>query len=192
MRVTVGFAGFCCTTKALLFHLPRSFIMGIVSFFKEAGQKLFGNKPEVAAAVAEPSNEEKAAAANEAASSAIKEYIRSNDLPADNLSITFSGADQIVTVSGLVSTQAEREKIIACCGNVHGVAGVSDEMTCDEPDAPACQFHMVVSGDNLSKIAKQHYGDANKYPMIFEANKPMLSHPDKIYPGQNLIIPALA
>jgi nucleoid-associated protein YgaU len=159
--------------------------MGIVSFFKEAGQKLFGSKPEVAAAVAEPSNEEKAAAANEAASSAIKDYIRSNNLPADNLSITFSGADQIVTVAGLVATQEEREKIITCCGNVHGVAGVADEMTCDEPDAPACQFHMVVSGDNLSKIAKEYYGDANKYPVIF-------SHPDKIYPGQNLIIPAEA
>jgi nucleoid-associated protein YgaU len=166
--------------------------MGIISFFKEAGQKLFGGKPEVAAAVAEPSNEEKAAAANEAASSAIKDYIRSNNLPADNLSITFSGADQIVTVAGLVATQEEREKIITCCGNVQGVAGVADEMTCDEADAPSCQFHMVVSGDNLSKIAKHYYGDANKYPVIFEANKPMLSHPDKIYPGQNLIIPAQA
>jgi nucleoid-associated protein YgaU len=93
-------------------------------------------------------------------------------------------------VAGLVATQQEREKIVACCGNVHGVAGVADEMTCDEPDAPSCQFHMVVSGDNLSKIAKEYYGDANKYPVIFEANKPMLSHPDKIYPGQNLIIPA--
>lgn len=166
--------------------------MGIVSFFKEAGQKLFGSKPEVAAAVAEPSNEEKAAAANEAASSAIKDYIRTQDLPADDLTITFSGADQVVTVAGLVATQEIREKIIVCCGNVHGVAGVADEMQCDEPDAPACQYHMVVSGDNLSKIAKQHYGDANKYPVIFEANKPMLSHPDKIYPGQNLIIPAQA
>jgi nucleoid-associated protein YgaU len=57
--------------------------------------------------------------------------------------------------------------------------------------APEAQFHVVVSGDNLSKIAKKFYGDANKYPVIFEANKPMLSHPDKIYPGQALRIPAL-
>ena len=47
----------------------------------------------------------------------------------------------------------------------------------------------MVSGDNLSKIAKEFYGDANKYPLIFEANKPMLTHPDKIYPGQLLRIP---
>ncbi len=165
--------------------------MGIVSFFKEAGQKLFGSKPEVAAAVAEPSNEEKAAAANDAASSAIKDYIRAQNLPADDLTITFSGADQIVTVAGLVDTQETQQKIVACCGNVHGVAGVADEMQCSEP-AEACQYHEVVSGDNLSKIAKEYYGDANKYPVIFEANKPMLSHPDKIYPGQNLIIPAQA
>ncbi len=56
-----------------------------------------------------------------------------------------------------------------------------------EPDA---QFHTVVSGDTLSKIAKQFYGNANDYMKIFEANKPMLSHPDKIYPGQMLRITA--
>ena len=47
----------------------------------------------------------------------------------------------------------------------------------------------MVSGDTLSKISKQFYGDANKYMKIFEANKPMLKSPDKIYPGQNLRIP---
>ena len=166
--------------------------MGIVSFFKEAGEKLFGSKPEVAEAVAEPSNEEKAAAANAAASDAIKTYISANGLPADDLTITFSGADQIVTVTGLVADRETQDKIIACCGNVHGVAGVADEMTCSEPDAPACTFHMVNKGDTLSAVAKAAYGNANKYMVIFEANKPMLSHPDKIYPGQNLIIPAEA
>ena len=162
--------------------------MGMISFFKEAGQKLFGHKPEVAAAVAEPSNEEKLAAANTAASGAIRDYINTQGLPGDDLVIGFNGADQIVTVSGLVADQATKEKIVACCGNVHGVA---DEMQCSVP-AEECQYHMVESGDTLSKIAKEVYGDANKYPVIFEANKPMLSHPDKIYPGQNLIIPALA
>ena len=46
-----------------------------------------------------------------------------------------------------------------------------------------------MKGDNLSKISKMHYGDPNKYMTIFEANKPMLKHPDKIYPGQMLRIP---
>jgi nucleoid-associated protein YgaU len=47
----------------------------------------------------------------------------------------------------------------------------------------------VRSGDTLSKIAKDAYGDANAYMQIFEANKPMLSNPDRIYPGQVLRIP---
>ncbi|MFX5801320.1 LysM peptidoglycan-binding domain-containing protein, partial [Acinetobacter baumannii] len=42
-----------------------------------------------------------------------------------------------------------------------------------------------------SAIAKEAYGDANKYPVIFEANKPMLSDPNKIYPGQKLRIPKI-
>ena len=56
---------------------------------------------------------------------------------------------------------------------------------------PEAQFHTVVSGETLSKIALVFYGNAMKYPVIFEANKPMLSHPDKIYPGQVLRIPEL-
>ena len=55
---------------------------------------------------------------------------------------------------------------------------------------PPAEYYTVVSGDTLSKIAKEFYGNANAYMKIFEANKPMLSHPDKIYPGQNLRIPA--
>jgi len=165
--------------------------MGMISFLKEAGQKLFGHTPEVAAAVAEPSSEEKAAAANAVASDAIKAYLRTQELPADDLNITFNGADASVTVAGLVSSQAEKEKIVLCCGNIQGVESVVDELQASEP-ADEATYHMVVSGDNLSKIAKAVYGDANKYPVIFEANKPMLTHPDKIYPGQVLRCPPLA
>ena len=54
---------------------------------------------------------------------------------------------------------------------------------------PESQFYTVKKGDTLSKIAKEFYGEASKYPQIFAANKPMLKHPDKIYPGQMLRIP---
>ena len=54
----------------------------------------------------------------------------------------------------------------------------------------ATQWYEVQKGDTLSKIAKEQYGDANRYQKIFEANRPMLKHPDKIYPGQVLRIPA--
>ena len=51
------------------------------------------------------------------------------------------------------------------------------------------RFYTVKSGDSLSKIAKEMYGNANDYMKIFDANKPMLSDPNKIYPGQVLRIP---
>ena len=61
-----------------------------------------------------------------------------------------------------------------------------------EAPAPAAVMYTVVRGDTLSAIGKAHYGDAMRYPMIFEANRPMLKDPDKIYPGQMLRIPSLA
>jgi len=54
---------------------------------------------------------------------------------------------------------------------------------------PYAQYHVVEKGDTLSKIAKQYYGDAGLYPQIFEANRNILSDPNKIYPGQKLLIP---
>jgi LysM repeat protein len=51
------------------------------------------------------------------------------------------------------------------------------------------RIYEVVSGDNLSKIAKKFYGDVNQYKKIFEANKDQLADPDKIKVGQKLKIP---
>jgi nucleoid-associated protein YgaU len=85
-------------------------------------------------------------------------------------------------------------------GNVEGISKVEDrlavlppagEIPVIMPVEPEKQFYTVVPGDTLSKIAKRMYGNANKYPVIFEANTPMLKHPDKIYPGQVLVIPPL-
>ena len=53
------------------------------------------------------------------------------------------------------------------------------------------QYHEVATGETLSAIAKAFYGDANKYMVIFEANRNILNHPDEIFPGQTLNIPAL-
>ncbi|WP_341887542.1 peptidoglycan-binding protein LysM [Variovorax sp. YR752] len=168
--------------------------MGIVSFFKEAGEKLFGSKDTEAAAAAAaqaPSQaelQERAAKANALAAKAIEDYIATQKLSADGLQVQFDGASSTVTVAGVAADQATKEKILLCCGNVSGVAQVSDLMTVAQP-ADESQYHTVVRGDTLSAIAKKFYGNANAYPKIFEANKPMLSHPDKIYPGQLLRIP---
>ncbi len=54
---------------------------------------------------------------------------------------------------------------------------------------PAVKTYTVVAGDSLSKIAKQFYGDANKWKKIFEANKDVIKNPDLIKPGQTFKIP---
>ena len=97
---------------------------------------------------------------------------------------------ETATVTGKAKDQATKEKAVLIAGNVEGIAQVDDQLEVAEK-APEAQFHTVVSGDNLSKIAKKYYGNAMKYPVIFEANKPMLKDPDKIYPGQVLRIPLL-
>lgn len=165
--------------------------MGIISFFKEAGEKLFGGKEAKAAqpAAADPAAlQAKAAEANKVAGDAILTYIKTQNLSADGLNVEFDGATSSVTVSGVAPDQATKEKIVLCCGNVAGVGQVNDMMTVAQP-ADESQWHTVAKGDTLSAIAKKFYGNANDYPVIFEANKPMLKHPDKIYPGQLLRIP---
>ena len=166
--------------------------MSIMSFFKNAGEKLFGKgeaKAAQDAAVAAPTPE-KVAALSAAAGKAITDYIGTQGLSTTGLNIGFDAPSATVTVAGSVADQATKEKILLCCGNVAGVEHVNDQLVVNTP-APEARWHTVVSGDNLSRIAKAFYGDANKYPVIFEANKPMLTHPDKIYPGQMLRIPPL-
>jgi len=167
--------------------------MGLLSFIKEAGEKLFSKGSAQAAmtqAQADPANAEKAKAANDAAGDAILAYINEQNLKATGLTVTFDGATAVATVYGIAADQPTKEKIVLCAGNVHGVEGVNDQMTVDQSQ-PEAQYYTVVRGDTLSKVAKQYYGDANKYPAIFEANKPMLKSPDLIYPGQMLRIPPL-
>ncbi|HVG08775.1 MAG TPA: peptidoglycan-binding protein LysM [Thermoanaerobaculia bacterium] len=96
-----------------------------------------------------------------------------------------------VTLTGQAPSQEIREKIALLVGNVEGIGSVDDNMTAAQ-SAPEAQFYEVKSGDTLSKIAKQFYGDSNKYNQIFEANRPMLKDADEIYPGQRLRIPAAA
>ena len=97
--------------------------------------------------------------------------------------------DDKVVVKGKGLSQAAKEKLLMAAGNIKGVSGVHDKIIAAKEEA-AGSFHTVESGDSLSKIAAKHYGKASDYPKIFEANKPMLTHPDKIYPGQLLRIPS--
>ncbi len=147
--------------------------MGLIDFVKEAGESLL----------------EKAGASREAAGKAVSKRIQELGLSVDGLKVDVDGDKAVL--SGKAASQAEREKAILAAGNTQGVAQVDDKISVAAPE-PASQYHRVVSGDTLSKIAKQYYGDTSKYPEIFQANQPMLKGPDKIYPGQVLRIPPLA
>ena len=147
--------------------------MGLIDFVKEAGESLL----------------EKVGESRTAASDAVSKRIQDLGLSVDGLKVDVDGDKAVLT--GKAASQAEREKAILAAGNTQGVAQVDDQLSVASPE-PESQYHRVVSGDTLSKIAKQYYGDLSKYPEIFEANKPMLKDPDKIYPGQVLRIPPLA
>ena len=97
----------------------------------------------------------------------------------------------VVTLYGSCNTQATKEKAILIAGNVKGVSGVNDVYFTAPPAEETVEFYVVQSGDTLSKIAKQYYGNAMKYPEIFEANREVIKDPDLIYPGQKLRIPKI-
>ena len=160
--------------------------MGLFSFIKEAGEKLFGGKEVEQAATSSAPN---LAELNAKAGDAIKTYIEKQNLGLSGLSVAFDGATGKVTLGGNAPSQEAAEKAGLSAGNVASVSDVDNNL--QYPAGTASQYHDVVSGDTLSAISKKYYGDANKYNVIFEANKPMLSDPNKIYPGQKLRIPAL-
>lgn len=160
--------------------------MGLFSFIKNAGAKVFGigktDAEKAAEANAEELKEEVLVARR------LESTMRDLNLQVEGLNIFID--DDAATISGMAYDQATREKVILVVGNSNGIATVDDQMTVEHVE-PEAQFHTVISGDTLGKIAKNYYGNAMKYPVIFEANKPMLSDPDKIYPGQVLRIPVL-
>ena len=154
--------------------------MGLFSFIKNAGAKVFG--------IGKTTEEE----ATEKAGKLV-DAVHALELSVADLEINVE--DDKATVFGEAADLATKEKVVLVVGNTEGIATVDDNMTVAEVEEVAeeemAQFHTVQSGDTLGKIAKEFYGDAMKYPVIFEANKPMLQHPDKIYPGQVLRIPPL-
>lgn len=160
--------------------------MGLFSFIKNAGAKVFGIGKTDAEEAAEAA--EKELKLEQLAAQKLEETINDLQLKVENLNVFID--DETATITGAAYDQATKEKVVLVVGNSNGIAVVDDQMTVEHVE-PEAQFHTVVSGDTLGKIAKTYYGNAMKYPVIFEANKPMLTDPDKIYPGQVLRIPAL-
>jgi len=144
--------------------------MGLFNFVKEAGEKLWDNLTD-----------------HKGQGDKITEHLKKLNIPgSDKVQVNVTDGKASVTGDGL--TQEQKEKIQVAVGNVAGIGSVENNVSVTDT-AEEATYYTVKSGDTLSTISKHVYGDANKYNQIFEANKPMLSHPDKIYPGQVLIIP---
>ena len=120
-------------------------------------------------------------------SNELEQYVRDLGLDEDN-DIDIRYDDGVAYIEGIVPDQETREKIILAVGNVEGVGRVNEEIEVHDPE-PEAVMHTVVSGDTLWAIAQKVYGDGNQYPKIFEANQPMLTDPDLIFPGQVLRCP---
>ncbi len=143
--------------------------MGLWSFVKGAGKKVFGGDDDA-----------------EVSGAALQDELKELGLDAGGLDITVEGDK--VKVTGKAASQEMREKVILAVGNVEGVAAVEDDVEGGDGEPT---FHTVEKGDTLWAISEKALGNGAHYEKIFEANKPMLSHPDKIYPGQVLRIPAV-
>ena len=147
--------------------------MGLFNFVKDAGEKLWD---------AVTGNHDKDDLAKK-----VQEHLNKTGIPdADKVNVQVTDGKATVTGDGL--SQEAKEKILIAIGNISGIGSVEDQVKTSAPAAES-QFYTVKSGDTLSAISKQVYGIANLYNKIFEANKPMLKSPDKIYPGQVLRIP---
>ncbi len=153
--------------------------MGLFSFLKNAGARLLGKTAKENEANVEEANANKV--------ELMKAIVDGSGIPVENLDLIVD--DDAVIVYGQTESVEDKEKVILMVGNIEGIATVDDRISVVAPVTSI--FHEVKSGDTLSKIAAEVYGDPMKYNIIFEANRPMLEHPDKIYPGQMLRIPRL-
>ncbi|XNM88638.1 potassium binding protein Kbp [Escherichia coli] len=147
--------------------------MGLFNFVKDAGEKLWD------AVTGQHDKDDQA--------KKVQEHLSKTGIPdADKVNIQIADGKATVTGDGL--SQEAKEKILVAVGNISGIASVDDQVKTATP-ATASQFYTVKSGDTLSAISKQVYGNANLYNKFFKAKNPILKSPDKIYPGRVLRIP---
>ncbi len=177
--------------------------MGLISFAKSVGKKLGlgdddddkvkGQAPQAAPHAQQAPTPQQVKELHERRRGlALTKVVEGMGFKVENFGVNVD--DDKVTLTGVAKSQEEREKIVLLVGNTEGIGSVDDQLTVDAAAQAAAEaaeavYYEVQKGDTLSKIAKEHYGNANRYPEIFEANKPMLKDADEIYPGQRLRIP---
>ncbi len=157
--------------------------MGLFSFLKNVG-----NKSLKKAAERNEAKARSAEAAVERQEGLLEGILYSSNVGIKDIDVEIE--NDVVKVYGEAESQAAREKAILILGNMEGVASIDDRISVVTQE-PESTMYTVKSGDSLSKIAKEVYGDPMKYNLIFEANQPMLKDPNMIYPGQVLRVPAV-
>lgn len=141
--------------------------MGLLSFAKNIGKKLFNNEAE--------------------ASEAIKDHVLEDNPGISGLDVTVD--DGVVTLGGEAKSAEALEKAVLIAGNVKGVSEVKYDNVAAPPQTATVDYYEIVSGDTLSAIAKKFYGNGSLYGKIFDANREVIKDPNKIYPGQKIRIP---
>lgn len=143
--------------------------MGLFDFAADIGKKLFNKE--------------------EDASKAVTDHIAEDNPGIEGLNVTVE--DGTAKITGAASTAIAIEKAILMAGNVAGINNVNiDDVVIKEGQiAGDDEFYVIQKGDTLWKIAENAYGNGAKYKAIIEANKEVIKHEDKIFPGQKIRIP---
>jgi len=141
--------------------------MGLLSFAKDIGKKLFSHEEE--------------------APEKITAYIEEDNPGVSDLQVDVK--DGVVTLAGEAESAEALEKAMLMAGNVAGVSEVRSDSVVAPAATEKVEYYEIVSGDTLSAIAQKYYGKASAYPRIFDANREVIKDPDKIYVGQKIRIP---
>jgi nucleoid-associated protein YgaU len=154
-------------------------IMGLFDFVSDIGNALFHT--------------------DDKAADTIKAHIEADNPGIEHLEVVYQNG--FVTLRGTSRSWEAVEKAILMAGNVKGVGRVVSEIQVAEsadkapkelnPSSAGTEvgYYVIEKGDTLSALAKRFYGDASQYPKIFEANREVIKHPDKIFVGQKIRIP---
>ena len=153
--------------------------MGLFDFVKDIGEKLFTSDADAA--------------------QKITDHLSANNPGIRDLSIIFN--DGKVTLIGITDSAEAAQKAVLMAGNIKGVEevipriditeyqGQPEEAVAEALEPSNVEYYVIQSGDSLSKIAKQYYGNASDYPKIFEANREVIKDANLIFPGQKIRIP---
>jgi nucleoid-associated protein YgaU len=141
--------------------------MGLFDFATSFGKKLFDRSDEGA--------------------DKIKQHIEKEGVKIEGLNVILK--DGVVNLSGNADSADTKEKAVLLAGNVQGVTQVVADNLQAPPQKAKVDYYVIKSGDTLSKLAKQYYGNAQEYPRLFEANREVIQDPNLIYPGQKIRIP---